>query len=364
MGWDAGPQLDHPREFVTIARFWLDKGVAGFRLDAARYLVEAGRGPGQADQPETHTLWRRFRSELDKSHPGTLLIGEVWTELKTTVTYFGQADELQMVFDFDRMNALRKSVKSATSGDLLTTLCRSLGALPANNGSQPGGLFGTFISHHDLHRQAGEITDRAGLRLIASLLLTLPGTPCLYYGEELGLTDGVGGDDPAKREPMRWSTNAPHHGFSTASLWHPDSANAGVAGAAEQSADEASLLSHYRRPVHLRRAHPALSAGATTVLSASGTGGSPVAWLRRSAAETVLVVANLGDKTATDVLIAGAGTLPAERAFQPILGLSAAVRTDRSGKICDSPASARARCVFWSSNSFPELPRTSSNFLE
>ncbi len=305
--WGGMPDLNwaNPKveaEFTDIAWYWLDRGAAGFRLDAARYLVENGGGKQQADQPETHAIWRRLRAALSKNHPDVLLVGEVWTDLKTTATYFGAdgKDELNMLFDFDRMNALRTGLEDGDAAPLQKALCGALEAQPRTGKAS----YGTFVTNHDLHRQANDLTDPRQQRLAAGLLLTLPGVPFVYYGEELGLADGPGEGDIAKRAPMRWDDTA-HYGFSTAAPWtSPEGErNKAVASASQQSRDPGSLRSHYRRLIHLRRRSPALSRGATTVLRLAHEGGSPLAWVRHTGddKERVVVVANLSAQPSRNV---------------------------------------------------------------
>ena len=283
-------------ELTSIAKLWVGRGLSGFRLDAARYLVETGPGPGQADVQATHAFWRELRAALGDD---VVLIGEVWTDFPTSASYLGAGDELQMVFGFDRAEALRTALRLGTAAPLAAALCTELSAAPT-------GAVGSFASNHDLDRLATEVGgDADALRLGATLLMTLPGTPFLYYGQELGLRTGSGQGDIGKRLPMRWDAT-PNHGFTTAdSPWHAD-ATAEPAPVTTQLADPQSLLRHYRDLIALRRSHPSLGHGATTRLTATGTGGSLLAYLRELPGDRVLVVANLAKAPAAGVRV----TLP------------------------------------------------------
>jgi len=156
--------------------------------------------------------------------------------------------------------------------------------------------------------------DFARAKLAASLLLTLPGLPFVYYGEEIGMT----GDKPDERirTPMPWRV-APGMGFTTGTPWEPLQDDSLTANVAVQDADPASLLNHYRRLIHLRAAEPALGAGDWVALEA-GTDGV-AAWLRREGDRVVMVVANLTEETLTSVtLSSGAGALASGR-YEPVV---------------------------------------------
>lgn len=284
------------QEMLDIADFWLARGAAGFRLDAARYLVEEGGGEQQADRPGTHAFWKALRASIATKYPEALLIGEVWTDLERVVTYFGDGDELQMVFGFDRADATRDALRLGSAGTLVGRLCEELAAAPSH------GTMGSFLTNHDLDRLGTDVSsDPAVLKLGATLLLTLPGTPFIYYGDELGMANGPAPGDIAKRLPMRWD-ESPVHGFTTATdPWYPDDSAQGAAPVSLQAADEASIYNHYKAMIALRRANPALVSGGTHRLTVSGTGGSLMAVLRERGESRVVVVANLGKVAATGV---------------------------------------------------------------
>ncbi|HEX7002202.1 MAG TPA: DUF3459 domain-containing protein, partial [Trueperaceae bacterium] len=152
----------------------------------------------------------------------------------------------------------------------------------------------------------------------ASLLLTLPGTPFIYYGEEIGMPDGPGSRDVEKRTPMRWESG-PGVGFSTAMPWTDTGPDLPGVSVHEQATDEDSVLNHYRALTGLRNEHPALHRGDTRVLS---TGSSALLALERTAGdETLYVLANLGARDLeTEVLPAGAFTdLVSGAAFEGVV---------------------------------------------
>jgi glycosidase len=194
-------------------------------------------------------------------------------------------------------------VRSGLAAGLLQPYLRLQDTLPATR-------WAPFLSNHDQTRVMTTLQgDAARARLAATLLLTLPGTPFLYYGEEIGMI----GDkpDPRLRTPMQWSAG-PGLGFTTGTAWEsaqPDSLRTTVAA---QDADSGSLLNWYRRLIHLRRSNDALGTGRLVALSANNP--HVAAYLRRADKQVVLVVANLGDTPAARVAISSTkGALAAGR---------------------------------------------------
>jgi len=156
-----------------------------------------------------------------------------------------------------------------------------------------GVLDGTFLTNHDTPRVATELgSDPARLRSAASLLLTLPGSPFLYYGEEVGLVGGK--PDPNIRTPMPWNNHEPGGGFTTGKPWRPFATGREQANVEAQSRDPRSLLAHYSRLVHLRASSPALRRGTIAVLDPGAGNKQALAFIRESDGERMLVVHNLG----------------------------------------------------------------------
>ena len=297
------PDLDYAeevvrREALEISRFWLGRGLDGFRLDAVRYLIETGGGAGQMDTPETHAFWRWYRDQLSGDYPDAVLVGEAWTERKNVAPYFGETaePELHMAFDFDLQAALLGGLDNDVPVAVRHALCGVARDYPAHAAN------GIFLSNHDLVRAASELgRDPEKMRLAAALLLTLRGTPYLYYGEEIGQPNGVTLGDEAKREAMRWDASAGGAGTSL-----PD--------VASQTDDPDSLLGHYRRLIRLRQARPALALGRSEVIPAEQVSDPAVlALLRRHAGETLLVLHHFGATDASElrVELAGRELLPA-----------------------------------------------------
>ncbi len=310
-------------EMTDVARFWLARGLDGFRLDAARYLVETGPAAGQQDTELTHAFWKEFRAATGSTAQNGILVAEAWAPTDDLVSYFGTAaaPELHMAFDFDGAGALIQSVQKATVDNVQAHLCARLETYP------PWGTPGVFLSNHDQKRVATQLasTGLAGMKLAAALMMTLPGTPWIYYGEEIGMRNGVGDDDLGKRLPMQWDGSV-HAGFSTGEPWAELLEHAVADTVAGQRNDPSSLLSWYRQLIRVRSGEPALSLGATRLLPVTWTGEQPLVLLRELDGRTVVLVFNLG-KTPCTITIPAA-SLPATTRFVDLLTEAAVSRGD------------------------------------
>ncbi len=275
-------------ELTEVMRTWLDRGVDGFRLDAVRYLTETGPGTGQYDQAATHAFLKRLRASLHRTHPQALLVAEAWATLETTATYYGQGDEVQLAFSFDQADAIRASLLGAQSGSLQNLLVRAEAAFAGKD----RGFEAPFLSNHDQPRQARVLGGELGVsKLAAATLLALPGTPFLYYGEELGMWGGAGADDRNKRTIFPWTGTAPGYGFTSGAPWFQAPEAAGV-DLATAKADPGSLWHTYRSLIALRRSRPALSRGEAARLALTSGGAGAMALLRTSGGARVLFLAN------------------------------------------------------------------------
>jgi len=289
--WSGMPDLNYREpavaaEMTAIGKDWLGRGVAGFRLDAARYLVESSDGK-LFEQPETHAFWRSLRADLGDD---AYLVGEVWTGRPAVTTYWGAGKELHQAFDFDLQAAITKSVADGATNWLRSELAAQKSA------GTPWGYAATFLSNHDLDRLSRKLDD-AEQRAAAFLLMTLPGTPYLYYGDELGVKSAsppAPGGDEAKRGPLAW-TAAPesNHGFTNASKpWMGFASESNVRNIATALASPTSLLRYYQALIRLRHAHPALTGEGVIALPATGQGGV-LSLLRFTDDEVILTVVNL-----------------------------------------------------------------------
>jgi glycosidase len=287
-------------ELTRLAVAWAKKGVDGFRLDAIRHLIETGPGKGQSGSEENHVYLRELNRALRAANPNIALVGEVWSTTPDIAPYYGTTgdDELQMLFNFPLAGALVNGAWSGDTTNILEQLAESQRAYPA------GAVDAPFLTNHDQLRVASALSkDRKRLGQAAAMLLTLPGAPFIYYGEELGLANGPGNADEWKRTPMLWDSSA-NAGFTTGKPWHETVPAQVAPSAAEQSGDATSLLSRYRGLVRARHASPALGRGSFEALDP----GTPkvLAFLRRDGDELVLVTHNLASGPQT-VLVKAPG---------------------------------------------------------
>ncbi len=295
--WAGMPDLNlrNPEvraEVKRLAALWLSRGADGFRLDAARHLVENGAGLLQVDQPETHAFWREFSSSVRSVKPQATLVGEIWTDTPIIAAYYGSTtavpggDELPMTFDFPLASAIVQGVGSQDATVIGSKLAEVQASYPRGADDAP------FLTNHDQIRLASQLGgDGARLRSAVAVLLTVPGSPFLYYGEEVGLANGsADSDDRLKRTPMPWDAS-PGGGFTTGTPWFPFSPGRDTANVARETGDPSSLLSRYRMLIRARHSSPALANGGIQVL-ASGSS-QVLAFLRTTPDEKVLVVHNL-----------------------------------------------------------------------
>ena len=291
-------------------RFWIDRGVDGFRIDVVQGLTKDPSFPDDPpdqvvphsavnDCPDTHEVLRGLRRLADGCTPVPLLLGEVYLLSTATVAgYVGDGDELHLAFDFTSLYA------PWDAGAWRACIAE----VEAEFGAR--GAWPTWtLSNHDnpRHRTRYGGSERRA-RAAAVLLLTLRGAPFLYYGEELGLPDAVvapdrevdpGGRDGC-RSPMRWDAS-PGHGWAGAEPWLPWSAEPESRNVASLAARESSILHLYRRILAARRASRALSVGSWRALE--GPAGV-LAYQRQEGDDRRVVVVNFTEET-LDVALEG-----------------------------------------------------------
>ncbi|HKR56404.1 MAG TPA: alpha-amylase family glycosyl hydrolase [Gemmatimonadales bacterium] len=282
-------------EGMKIADFWTKQmGVDGFRLDAVQYLMEDG--PCLKDCVGTHQYLREYGKHLHAINPNTYAVGEVWDPVDTLLTYY--PDQLTSYFTFAPSDSLLWSVKRDTVGGLLDTYLRLQSAIPDQR-------YGTLQRNHDETRTLTILGgDLVGARLSVTLLLTLPGEPYVYYGEELGMS----GDkpDPRLRTPMQW-TGSTGGGFTTGTPWETLQSDSATANVAVQDTVAGSLLNLYRKLIHLRATNEALAEGKLVALTSGDPG--VAAYLRRARNHTVMVVVNLATSQKALSITSAAGAV-------------------------------------------------------
>ena len=325
---DQMPDLNYENagvreEAKKIARFWIEEmGVDGFRLDAIRHIVE--EGDVFSNTRGTHDMLRDYAAFVRRIAPNAYTIGEVWDSTGAMLPYY--PDQLDSHFAFEAADAIIETVRSGSAKRLLPAFLRLQRELPFYRWSP-------FLRNHDQTRTLTELGgDLARAKLASALLLTLPGLPFVYYGEEIGMTGNK--PDPRLRTPMHWS-RGPAAGFTRGLPWEPLQPDSLTANVEAQESDPGSLLNLHRRLIHLRSEKPALGSGELLSLNASTD--SAVAFLRRDGERVMLVVANLTPTPLSGVTIASDGSVLPVGRFTPatLLGGAEAApfRIGRDGRM-------------------------------
>jgi alpha-amylase len=280
------------REMIKVGRFWLAQGVDGFRLDATTQIYidfKSDIGSPRAIGKNI-AWWQQYDAALRKSDPHVFLLGEVPADNEAQAAPYYAA--LNSVFDFPLAKVLLAAASSETSPDLGDYVRDAWRSFRQDAKGRRRTVDSPFIGNHDRDRVIDQLHgNMSHMRMAAAMLLTLPGHPFVYYGEEIGM-HGVK-PDPAIREPMRWDRN-PHQAGET--WWEPapDNASPSLSVAAER-ADPRSLLNFYRRLIHWRIELPALRDGAIAPYPADG--GAISAYIRADHAQRLLVIHNLSGTT-------------------------------------------------------------------
>jgi maltose alpha-D-glucosyltransferase / alpha-amylase len=317
--------FDNPqvlKAVLSVMRFWLQLGVDGLRLDAVPYLVER-EGTNNENLPETHEILKRFRAEVEASFPGRMLLAEVNQWPEDCKDYFGDGDECHMAFHFPLMPRMYMAIAREDRFPI-SDIMRQTPPIPENcqwaiflrnhdeltlemvSDSERDYLWETYAADRrarinlGIRRRLAPLLerDRRRVELMNSLLLSMPGTPVIYYGDEIGLGDNIHlGDRNGVRTPMQWSPDR-NGGFSRAdpaALVLPPLMDPlygyGAVNVEAQARDPHSLLNWTRRMLAIRQRHPSLGRGALVFLYPKNR--KILAYLRRDGDETLLCVANL-----------------------------------------------------------------------
>ncbi|MGB7035204.1 MAG: maltose alpha-D-glucosyltransferase [Xanthobacteraceae bacterium] len=338
--------FDNPhvlKAVLGIMRFWLQLGVDGLRLDAVPYLVER-EGTNNENLPETHKILKRIRAEVDATFPGRMLLAEVNQWPEDCKDYFGDGDECHMAFHFPLMPRMYMAIAREDRFPI-SDILRQTPEIPETC------QWAVFLRNHDeltlemvtdserdylwetyaadrrarinlgIRRRLAPLLerDRRRIELMNSLLLSMPGTPVIYYGDEIGMGDNFHlGDRNGVRTPMQWSPDR-NGGFSLAdpaTLVLPPLMDPlygyGAVNVEAQTRDPHSILNWMRRMLAVRRRHPALGRGTLTFLYPGNR--KILAYLRQYGDETLLCVANVAHSPqAVELdLSAFAGRVPVE----------------------------------------------------
>jgi len=317
--------FDNPavrEEIWNVMKFWLEMGVDGFRLDAVPYLVER-EGTSCENLPATHGVLKELRAKLDQQFPGKMLLAEANQWPADLIPYFGNGDEFHMAFHFPLMPRMFMGVRLEDRKPITEILQQTP---PIPDGCQ----WCLFLRNHDeltlemvtdlerdymydeyardrsmrlnvgIRRRLAPLleNDRRRIELMNGLLMSLPGTPIIYYGDEIGMGDNVHlGDRNGVRTPMQWdgSWNADFSAADPENLYSALILNPvygyQVVNVASQQRSPHSLLSWMRRLIQVRKSNPVFGRGSIEFLYPGNH--RVLAFLRQLGNETVLAVNNL-----------------------------------------------------------------------
>jgi maltose alpha-D-glucosyltransferase / alpha-amylase len=321
------PDLNHEnpqvfRSMMGVMRFWLDAGVDGLRLDAIPYLIER-EGTDNENLPETHEVLKRMRAEMDARYEGKLFLAEANQWPEDVLPYFGDGDECHMAFHFPLMPRIYMAVAQEDRHPVVEIMHQTPEipdecqwaiflrnhdelTLEMVTDKERDYMYQTYATDPRMRVNVGirrrlatmMENDRPRIELLNSLLMSMPGTPIVYYGDEIGMGDNIFlGDRDAVRTPMQWTSDR-NAGFSRAEparLYLPpvmdpvfgyESVNVEA-----QSRSSGSLLNWMKRIIAVRRAHQAFGRGTLEFLHPGNR--KILAYLREYGDESILCVANL-----------------------------------------------------------------------
>ncbi len=319
--------FDNPKvqdEMLNVVRFWLGMGIDGFRVDAPTYLFER-EGTNCESLPETHTYLKRIRRMIDVEFPGAIMLAESNQWPDELARYFDNGDEFHMAFHFPLMPRIYLALAQGDASAIVKIL-KDTPAIPENC------QWMIFLRNHDelslemvtaderdfmwheyapepkmilnlgIRRRLAPILrfDRRKIELVYSLLFTLPGSPIIYYGDEIGMGDNLNlPDRNGVRTPMQWD-DSPNGGFSTgepfSELVQGDSGYQRV-NVASQMNDLDSLFHSIKRMIAIRKEHAAFGGGNMTWIETGNP--SVAAYLCQRQDDTILVINNLASSVET-----------------------------------------------------------------
>lgn len=299
--WEGMPDLNFDndavrKELISIGQYWLEQGLDGFRLDAAKHIYgDYSSTINTAEvQAANKNWWQEFRSGLSSVSPDAYLVGEVWDSPVIIAPYLDKG--LDSAFDFDLAGKLISAADRERDSDLAFTLGK---AFQLYEKSSAGAyLDAPFLSNHDQTRVMTALNGNVQhAKMAAAMLLTLPGNPFIYYGEEIGMTGAK--PDEFLREPMVWYTSTA--GGEGQTKWEQSKFNTDGSSVSVESEqlDAQSLLAWYKLLIKWRNEEPALRDGGIAVYSLKVAVPQVSAYIRMTADERVLVLHNLSGQPQT-----------------------------------------------------------------
>ena len=302
------PDLNYNNPEVTaemekVYSFWLkDVGIDGFRLDAAKHLIEENQL--QQNTASTHRWYQKMYPVYKEMNPSAMTVGELFGDSMSVASKYVKNNEFDLVFNFQLATTIIKAAQTGRGKNVSRVIETSNAFLTEYQ-------YAPFLTNHDQNRVMGEFqNDVNKAKVAAAMLLTAPGTPFIYYGEEIGM----GGSKPDEniRRPMQWDNTA-NAGFTTGKPWRSPDANFTDINVSSQTKDIDSLLSNYRELIHLREIHPVLQTGQYIAVDCNNP--AVYAALRVDEKEIVLVLINLDKETITNYELDAANTTLLDKTY-------------------------------------------------
>ncbi len=304
--WGEMPDFnfDNPEvqnAFADIGQFWLKKGVDGFRLDAAKHIFidTYNDTTDPMMKKKNQKMWQQFRKDMDVVNKDAFLVGEVWDGSSAITPFLDQA--LDSAFNFDLAGLIMSAAKDGSRSEI----ARYLKGVYEEYDSAAKGQYidTTFLTNHDQTRVMTEVFENKDkAKLAASMLLTLPGVPFIYYGEEVGMTGAK--PDEEIRLPFPWYKSGTGDGQTDFHVENSFYASTNFEHAYEVQVDDPdSLLNHYKTLIRLRKQHGPLMEGSIREYPSENL--EVEVYMRSLADEHLLVVHNVGDKEQTIPLSKG-----------------------------------------------------------
>ncbi len=319
--FDGGmPDFNHDNmelrnELKKISKFWLDKGVAGFRYDAAGHVYNAAKLPaGQDSMSNGVAFWKDIISYDRSVNPDCYTVGEVWEPTPVRAAY---GAGLYSTFHFDLGTKISDVVKYGDDGNnnLANSWYEDCASYAKSN---PDYIDAPFLSNHDQNRIAGQLKlNSEKIKLAAAMYILGEGIPFIYYGEEIGMNGGT--NDPDRRTPLMWDADGKDSMQPTWRGTLSSTYNRKTVPVKKQEKDADSILSYYKRLIRVKTAHAALLRGRLKPVNTDTKGIS--SWAMVSSEETVLVMHNYKNEAITL-------TVPEDFADYKLIFHSGAVKTE------------------------------------
>ena len=292
--WDRMPELNFQHnpvreEIKAIATYWLELGIDGFRIDAARHIHDRNEYPTGTDFRQKNIDWfLEFNDHIKSVNEDAIMLSEIWLNSSAVIGRYYEG--MDTTFNFQTAENILDAVRSTRENSLVADLVE---ARENYRNTREDFVDSIFLSNHDQTRVMTALDhNEAKAKLAANILFTLPGVSWVYYGEELGMS----GDKPDEsiRQPFKWDDGSPYNTEGQPGGIHDwNDHNRTLKGVEDQLQNEASMLNHYRELISLKKDHAALADG--SIETVDSVDNDVIAFTRTKGETTYLVIHHLGN---------------------------------------------------------------------